>query len=172
MATKHIMVEVNFTSNDVILDIKGDSHPFMLYRKYGVPVALSTDDKGISRIDLTHEYVHAAVTYRLNYLDFKLMARTSIEHSFLPGGSLWQLSTPESLDQSVVSCRGQLGRETPTGACLRSFPISHTQHQAPQNNTVSEWGTRHLHQSQTHHAKVTTVVVCQTQGSGSMTIKC
>jgi len=60
----------------------------------------------------------------------------------------------------------------PTGACLRFFPITHTQHQAPKNNTVSEWGTRHLHQSQTHHAKVTTVVVCQTQGSGSMTIKC
>jgi adenosine deaminase len=117
MATKRIMVEVNLTSNDVILNIKGDSHPFMLYRKYGVPVALSTDDEGVSRIDLTHEYVRAAVTYPLTYSDFKLMARTSIEHSFLPGVSLWHPSIPEKLDQPIAQCRGQIGQDAPTGTC-------------------------------------------------------
>ncbi len=117
MAAKHVMVEANLTSNDVILNTKGDSHPFMLYRKYGVPVALSTDDEGVSRIDLTHEYVRAAVTYPLTYRDFKQMARAGIEHSFLPGDSLWQKSTPEKLDQPVSQCRSQLGRDTPTGAC-------------------------------------------------------
>lgn len=117
MAIKHVMVEVNLTSNDVILNIKGDDHPFMLYRKYGVPVALSTDDEGVSRIDLTHEYVRAAMTYPLSYLDFKQIVRTGIEHSFLPGESLWQASTPEKLDQPISQCRGQLGNETPTGAC-------------------------------------------------------
>lgn len=117
MAAKHVMVEVNLTSNDVILNIKGDSHPFMLYRKYGVPVALSTDDEGVSRIDLTHEYVRAAVTYPLTYRDFKLMARASLEHSFLPGASLWQSSTPEKLDQPVPQCRSQIGRDAPTGTC-------------------------------------------------------
>ena len=117
MAAKHIMVEVNLTSNDVILDMKGDSHPFMLYRKYSVPVALSTDDEGVSRIDLTHEYVRAAVTYPLTYRDLKLMVRTSIEHAFLPGESIWQKSTPEKLDQPVPQCRGQIGRDTPAGVC-------------------------------------------------------
>jgi adenosine deaminase len=34
-------------------------HPFATYRKFGVPVALSTDDEGISRIDLTHEFLRA-----------------------------------------------------------------------------------------------------------------
>jgi adenosine deaminase len=121
MASKHVMVEINLTSNDVILNTKGDNHPFMLYRKYGVPVALSTDDEGVSRIDLTHEYVRAAVAYPLSYRDFKLMARTGIEHSFLPGASLWQTTAPashlEKLDQPVTQCREQLGRDTPTGAC-------------------------------------------------------
>ncbi len=117
MAAKHVMVEVNLTSNDVILNTKGDSHPFMLYRKYGVPVALSTDDEGVSRIDLTHEYVRAATTYPLSYRDFKLMARTGLEHGFLPGASLWQAFSSEKLDQPVSQCRGQLGRDTPTGAC-------------------------------------------------------
>lgn len=117
MADRHVMVEINLTSNAVILNIVGDDHPFMLYRKAGVPVALSTDDEAVSRIDLTHEYVRAADTYPLTYLDFKLMARTSIEHAFLPGDSLWQRVTPEHLDTPVAACRGQLGNAEPTGAC-------------------------------------------------------
>jgi adenosine deaminase len=117
MAAKHVMVEVNLTSNDVILNIKGEDHPFETYRKYGVPVALSTDDEGVSRIDLTHEYERAALTYPLTYRDLKKMARTSIEHSFLPGGSLWQQSVPETLDKPVEACAAQMGQETPAGAC-------------------------------------------------------
>jgi adenosine deaminase len=117
MSVKHVMVEVNFTSNDVILNMKGDEHPFELYRRYGVPVALSTDDEGVSRIDLTHEYVRAAVTYPLTYRDFKKMVRTSLEHSFLPGGSVWQQATPETLDKPVAVCAAQLGQDTPAGEC-------------------------------------------------------
>jgi adenosine deaminase len=117
MADRHVMVEINLTSNDVILNVKGEDHPFMLYRKMGVPVALSTDDEGVSRIDLTHEYVRAADTYPLNYHDFKLMVRTSIEHSFLPGASLWERVTPEKLETPVAACREQLGAEKPAGAC-------------------------------------------------------
>ncbi|HUY81760.1 MAG TPA: hypothetical protein VMU92_08565 [Acidobacteriaceae bacterium] len=119
MAEKHVMVEICLTSNAVILNVKGKHHPFMIYRKYGVPVALATDDAGVSRIDLTHEYVRAAETYPLSYLDFKKMVRTSLEHAFLPGVSLWQRTTPETLDKPVAVCAGQLGRQTPTGNCAR-----------------------------------------------------
>ena len=117
MASRNILVEVCLTSNDEILGVKGDDHPFEIYRRYGVPVALSTDDEGVSRIDLTHEYVRAAVTYPLSYRDFKKMVRTSLEHSFLPGGSLWQQAIPETLDKPVVACAGQLGQDTPSGDC-------------------------------------------------------
>ncbi len=117
MADRHVMVEVNLTSNDVILNVKGNDHPFMLYRKAGVPVALSTDDEGVSRIDLTHEYVRAADTYPLSYHDLKLMVRTSMEHSFLPGASLWERVTPEKLEMPVAACRGQLGASAPEGGC-------------------------------------------------------
>src|SRR6266446_81638 len=44
MAAKHVMVEISLTSNDVILGVNGKDHPFSLYRMFGVPVALSTDD--------------------------------------------------------------------------------------------------------------------------------
>jgi adenosine deaminase len=119
MADKHVMVEICLTSNDVILNVKGRNHPFMIYRKYGVPVALATDDEGVSRIDLTHEYVRAAETYPLTYSDFKQMVRTSLEHAFLPGASLWQSTTPETLNRPVTACEGQLGRQSPAGACAR-----------------------------------------------------
>ena len=125
MARKHVMVEINLSSNADILGVKGKDHPFMLYRKYGVPVALSTDDEGVERIDLTHEYVRAAETYPLTYEDMKLLARTAIAHAFLPGKSLWVRYTPERLTTPVPACRGQLGDAKPTGACARL--VDHSQ---------------------------------------------
>ncbi len=84
MAARHVMVEINLTSNDLILGIRGKGHPLPLYRKRNVPVALSTDDEGVSRIDLTHEYQKAAEEFGLSYRDLKDMARASIHYSFLP----------------------------------------------------------------------------------------
>jgi adenosine deaminase len=86
MAQRGILVEICLTSNDVILGVEG---PLPLYRRYGVPVALATDDEGVSRSDLTQEYLRAVGTYHLSYVDLKEMARQSLEHSFLPGSSLW-----------------------------------------------------------------------------------
>jgi len=102
MAANHVMVEINLTSNDVILGVSGKDHPFLLYRMFGVPVALSSDDEGVSRIDLTHEYVRAVQTYDLHYADLKRMVRTSMEHSFLPGASLW--SAPDAFSRVVSAC--------------------------------------------------------------------
>src|SRR5260370_730233 len=59
MAANHVMVEISLTSNDVILGVSGRDHPFFMYRMFSVPAALATDDDGVSRIDLTHQYVGA-----------------------------------------------------------------------------------------------------------------
>lgn len=103
MATRKVLVEICLTSNDEILGVKGDDHPFPIYRRYKVPVALATDDEGVSRSDLTHEYLRALETYNLSYIDLKHMARESIEHSFLPGASLW---TDSQETQEVPQCAG------------------------------------------------------------------
>jgi adenosine deaminase len=117
MAARHIMVEVNLTSNDVILGVNAPWHPLPTYRGAGVPIALSTDDEGVSRIDLTHEYTRAAIEFNLSYLDLKSSARTSLEHSFLPGASLWQ--RPDVFTQAVPACAGQpLGAANPMPKCL------------------------------------------------------
>jgi adenosine deaminase len=89
MAQRNVLVEICLTSNDLILGIKDNDHPLPVYLRYGVPVALATDDEGISRSDMTHEYLRAAETYHLSYAVLKNMARQSLEHSFLPGASLW-----------------------------------------------------------------------------------
>jgi adenosine deaminase len=85
MADKGVLVEINLTSNADILGVTGKHHPLATYRSYGVPVALSTDDPGIERIDLTHEYVRAVETYGLSYADLKELVRNSIEYSFPAG---------------------------------------------------------------------------------------
>jgi adenosine deaminase len=116
LASKRVMVEINLTSNDVILKVAGYDHPFPIYRRYGVPVALSTDDEGVSRIDLTHEYVRAVQTYGLSYADLKKMVRTSIEHSFLPGASLWQ--DPDRFRTVTSACSSdRWGVSRPSPAC-------------------------------------------------------
>jgi adenosine deaminase len=89
MAERNVLVEICLTSNDVILGVTGDGHPLPVYMKYGVPVALATDDEGVSRSDMTHEYLRAVEEYSISYKDLKRMARNSLEHSFLPGASLW-----------------------------------------------------------------------------------
>jgi adenosine deaminase len=125
MATRRVMVEINLTSNDVILNVKGPDHPLPMYRLYHVPVALSTDDEGVSRINLTHEYVRAALAYPLTYSDFKQMARTGLEHSFLPGESLWEQSGSwESDAHPRAVCATQLGREQASGACASLLEAS------------------------------------------------
>jgi adenosine deaminase len=116
MAANHVMVEISLTSNDVILGVSGKDHPFLLYRMFGVPMALSSDDEGVSRIDLTHEYVRAVQTYDLHYVDLKRMVRTSLEHSFLPGGRLW--NAPDVFTRAVSACsRDSLGAEKPSSGC-------------------------------------------------------
>lgn len=117
MAAKHVMVEISLTSNDVILSVSGKDHPFPIYRQFNVPVALCTDDEGVSRIDLTHEYVRAVQTYDLHYTDLKQLVRTGMAHNFLPGAGLWR--EPDVFTRTVSSCaRDTLGADKPSSPCV------------------------------------------------------
>jgi adenosine deaminase len=116
LAQKHVMIEINLSSNEGILGVKGNEHPFPIYRAAHVPVALSTDDEGVSRIDITHEYVRAALDYHLTYADLKELARTGMEHDFLAGDSLW--AGRDVFTAPVAACKGQPpGADKPAAAC-------------------------------------------------------
>jgi hypothetical protein len=90
MAAKRVLVEICLTSNDTILGVRGKDHPLPLYLKYGVPVALATDDLGISRSEMTLEYIKAVKEQGIGYVQLKTMARNSLEHSFTGGASFWK----------------------------------------------------------------------------------
>src|SRR6202030_1263673 len=122
MAARNVLVEISLTSNDMILGVTGDDHPLPIYMHYGVPVAISTDDEGVARSDMTHEYLRAVEGYNLSYPEVKRMARQSLEHSFLPGESLW---TETKLQfRLVTACAGDAaGAEKPSSGC-RKFLVA------------------------------------------------
>ncbi|MFI0230908.1 adenosine deaminase [Streptomyces sp. NPDC017086] len=107
MADRGVAVEVPFTSNAQILGVKGADHPFATYRRYGVPVVLATDDPGVSRTGISHEYQYAAATYGLGYPELKDLARASLEYGFLPGASLWQDRPAAGGYRPVRACRAE-----------------------------------------------------------------
>ncbi len=123
MAVGHVMVEINLTSNDVILGVRGKEHPLQIYRQSGVPVALSTDDEGVSRIDLTNEYVRAVQTYGFTYADLKKLVRTGLEQAFLPGANLWEKQ--DSFTRTAGACtHDALGAEKPSSGCTEFLQSS------------------------------------------------
>jgi hypothetical protein len=87
LARKDVLVEVPLTSNAQILGVSGKAHPIRLYRRYGVPIALATDDEGVSRTDLTQQYEQAVTDQGFGYRALKQMAVDSLRHSFLPAGA-------------------------------------------------------------------------------------
>lgn len=114
MARDRIAVEINLTSNDTILGIKGARHPIALYRAAGVPVVLSTDDEGVSRSDMTNEYLRAATEQKLDYRALKDIARAGLEYGFLPGASLWR---DGRMGTRIDVCRDSDPAATPTAPC-------------------------------------------------------
>lgn len=90
MAQRKVMVEICLSSNDTILGISGAEHPLATYLRLGVPVALATDDEGVSRSEISREYLRAVQDQGLGYVQLKMMARNSLEYAFIAGGSLWR----------------------------------------------------------------------------------
>jgi adenosine deaminase len=84
MARRDVLVETPLVSNCQILEVCGRDHPIELYRRFGVPVALATDDEGVSRTDLTEQYKRAVRVHRLGYRALKQIANDSLRRAFLP----------------------------------------------------------------------------------------
>lgn len=76
-------IEINLTSNQFILGVAGREHPYQIYSSYGVPLVISTDDSGVSRNNLSHEYMLLASRYHPSYATIKQYAYNSINYAFL-----------------------------------------------------------------------------------------
>jgi Adenosine deaminase len=115
MRRRGVLVEICPTSNEVILNVKGDDHPFRNYLAAGVPVTIASDDEGISRSDLSNEYLIATSRYKLSYKELKKLTRNSLEYSFMSGDSLWQAG--DFTKVTAACANNKPGSKTTTGKC-------------------------------------------------------
>ena len=78
------MVEINLISN-LLLEYVNDysEHPFPEYLRLGVPVALSTDDRGMWDSTMTDEFFVAVTEFDLSWEEVVKLSRNSLQYSFL-----------------------------------------------------------------------------------------
>ena len=79
-----LLVEVNLISNR-LLEYTPDltKHPFPEYLRFGIPVCLNTDDRGMWGSDLTDEYYTAVTLYRLTWPEIVTLGRNSLSYGFM-----------------------------------------------------------------------------------------
>jgi hypothetical protein len=89
MAKNNIAIEINLVSNEFILKVKEGRHPFSLYKEFGVPIVISTDDAGILRTNMIEQYVLLAKRYKnVSYANIKQYVYNSIFYSFIKDESV------------------------------------------------------------------------------------
>jgi adenosine deaminase CECR1 len=78
------LIEINLISN-LLLEYVDDfsTHPFPEYLRTGIPVALSTDDRGMWDSRLTDEYFVAVNEFNLSWHELTQLAANSLAYSFL-----------------------------------------------------------------------------------------
>lgn len=122
MRQRGVLVEICLSSNAALLGVSGPAHPLRAYLTHHVPVALATDDQGVLRSDFTGELVRAVQAQGLGYETLKAMVRDSLEHSFLPGPSLWRSTAPYAAAEACAS--EQPGNARPSEPCQRYLSAS------------------------------------------------
>ena len=86
------MVEINLVSNLLLEYVqKYSQHPFPEYLRIGIPVALSTDDRGMWDSNMTDEYFVAVKEFNLSWEELTQLGRNSLQHSFLDEPTKQQL---------------------------------------------------------------------------------
>ena len=118
MAQRHILVEDCVYSHEVVRGMTGSENVLPIYLRAGVPVALATDDEGIVRSELAWYFRRAVEGYRVDYPTLKRMVRDSLEHAFVPGGSLW--AAPEKFTM-VPACSSDRLQPGPESAACRNL---------------------------------------------------
>jgi adenosine deaminase CECR1 len=78
------LVEINLISN-LLLGYVSDysQHPFPEYLRVGIPVALSTDDRGMWDSNMSDEFFVAVKEFNLSWEEIVKLGRNSLQYSFL-----------------------------------------------------------------------------------------
>jgi hypothetical protein len=123
MRKRRVSVEICLSSNEQILGVSGAEHPVRTYMAAQIPVTLNTDDAGVARIDLPHEYQKAVLEHHFDFADLVRVSRNVLEYSFLPGQSLWR--NPDAFTP-VDACADDLREDTikPSPSCAAMLHTS------------------------------------------------
>jgi adenosine deaminase CECR1 len=79
------LVEINLVSNLLLEYVSDfDEHPFPEYLRTGIPVALSTDDRGMWDSNLTDEFFVAVKAFNLSWEELTQLSRNSLRYAFAP----------------------------------------------------------------------------------------
>lgn len=83
MRNSRYLVEINLVSN-LLLEYVGEytQHPFPEYLRMGIPVALSTDDRGMWDSTMTDEYFTAVKHFNLSWAELTQLGHNSLYYSF------------------------------------------------------------------------------------------
>ena len=78
------LVEINLISNLLLNYVSSyEQHPFPEYLRIGIPVALSTDDRGMWDSTMTDEFFVAVTEFDLSWDEIKTLSRNSLQYSFV-----------------------------------------------------------------------------------------
>jgi adenosine deaminase CECR1 len=79
------LVEINLISNMLLGYVSEYSqHPFPEYLRTGIPVALSTDDRGMWDSTMTDEFFVAVKEFNLSWDEIKSLSQNSLQYAFVP----------------------------------------------------------------------------------------
>lgn len=118
------MVEINLVSN-LLLEYVSDysQHPFPEYLRTGIPVALSTDDRGMWDSNLTDEFYTAVREFNLSWDELVLLGRNSIKYSFLDPVTKQKLS--DEFDSRIAAFAARMKKDGVAGLAGVK-PVSYT----------------------------------------------
>lgn len=96
------MIEINLISN-LLLQYYDDysQHPFPEYLRTGIPVALSTDDRGMWDSTMTDEFLVAVKEFNLSWEEVKLLSENSLRYAFVE---------PETRDKMLETYRERIAK--------------------------------------------------------------
>ncbi len=80
----NVMIEINLISNLLLGYVDDYSrHPFPEYLRTGIPVALSTDDRGMWDSTMSDEFFVAVTEFDLSWEEIKQLSRNSLRYAFV-----------------------------------------------------------------------------------------
>ena len=125
MRQQQYMVEINLISNRLLEYVPDLSkHPFPEYLRFGIPVCLNTDDRGMFGSDLTDEYYTAVPLYHLTWPEIVALGRNSLAYAFLQPDK--KLALLADYDRRVAAFEAKYSHGDWTAALPPLDAVAHT----------------------------------------------